>query len=74
MRMVAAREIVGRRIVAFRPNPSADGKIGMGGRAAIVHYPEIELDDGSVLYFVTEEVDEGADYGTFIGRRPKEKS
>ena len=64
-RMVSARELVGRRIVAFDPGLSHEAH---GGTAT--HSPTITLDDGSELYFIAEEQDETGEYGTFIGRRP----
>jgi len=60
-RMVAAREIIGKRIVAFDP-----GMWVAPGRGA-VHNPHITLDDGSVLYFDVEETD-ASGYGIRIGR------
>ncbi len=63
-RMVSAREIVGKRIVAFAPN-TTPGLSNTGGPA---HNPRIILDDGSVLVFITEELRDGADYGTLILR------
>jgi len=72
-RMVSAREIVGRTIVAFRPNASPDGQKTLSGQCSVVHYPEIELDDGSVLYFVTEELESASDYGVFIGRQKRRR-
>lgn len=65
-RMVSAREIVGKRITAFHPRAQA-----VKGRT--MHQPRVELDDGSFLYFVTEEHPEGNWYGTFIGRVPPEQ-
>ena len=62
-RMVSARQIVGRRIIGFDPKPFSDGR-----GFATCHDPEIVLDDGSVLVFVTEETGKGS-YGTWIGRR-----
>lgn len=56
MRSPSRRELIGRTIVDFRLNPFRDGR---GGTA---HNPEIVLDDGSVLRFVTEETDVD-DYG-----------
>ncbi len=51
--------LIGRTIVDvdFRPFKSENGT---------AHAPRITLDNGRVLYFVTEETG-GAEYGTFIG-------
>jgi len=65
--MVSAREIVGKRIVAFRPGAYRAGRDVF---TTTMHEPEIELEDGSVLVFVTEEHPEGDSYGMWIGRRP----
>lgn len=65
-RMVSARQLVGRTIVAFDARPFDSGK------KSVAHRPHITLDDGGVLYFVTEET-EGGDYGTFIGKTPRKK-
>jgi hypothetical protein len=70
-RMVSAREIVGKRIVAFRPNSYLAGE---GEMKTTMHEPSIVLDDGSVLFFMTEEHPDGADYGVYVGRHiPKGK-
>ena len=70
--MVSAREIVGKRIVAFRPGTSRQGQ---GASQTTMHDPEIELEDGTVLVFGTEEHPDAAWYGIWIGRRlaPKVK-
>jgi hypothetical protein len=60
--MVSARELVGKRIVAFDPGAHEDPEY------KTVHTPRITLEDGSYLYFVAEETSDGAYYGTFIGR------
>ena len=65
MRMVSARELVGRRIIAFEPLPF---KSGESHDNRLAHRPIVYLDDGSCLTFTTEEVE--GDYGTFIGRHP----
>ena len=67
MTMVSARRLVGRTIVAFYPCPFPDG------RGGVAHEPTIWLDDGSRLYFITEETDVG-DYGTYIGKTPAQQS
>lgn len=60
-RMVSARELVGRRIVAFRPGTHVeDGKV--------MHEPAIDLDDGTTLVFMAEEHPQGEEYGVWIGR------
>jgi len=65
-RMVSKRELIGRKIVDFDPRPfDADPRIKRNKRTA--HDPIITLDDGSRLYFVTEETEVG-DYGVWIGR------
>jgi hypothetical protein len=51
-RMPTARQLVGRRIVGFEPNPYPDGR---GGTA---HNPTILLDDGSRLAFVAEDTED----------------
>ncbi len=76
-RMVSARELLGRTIVAFDPGTSVEaGQYTDGSptsERARMHTPRITLDDGSTLYFVTEEHPAGVFYGTFIGRtnRPR---
>lgn len=65
-RMVSAREIVGKRIVAFDPGPFDDG------RGQTAHNPRIVLDDGSVLFVTVKETDTG-DYGVFMGRHKPER-
>lgn len=60
-RMVSARELIGKRIIGFSPNPFPDG------RGTTAHNPHLYLDDGSVLIFVTEETDLGV-YGVFMSR------
>ncbi len=66
VRMVSAREIVGRRIVAFDPGTTRQAD-GPGYRT--IHYPSITLDDGSRLFFCAEELPSAdADHGTLIGR------
>lgn len=65
-RMVSAREIVGKKIVRF--DPGLAGISSNSGRP-LHSEPRIYLDDGSFLYFMTEEPGEEGDmYGTFIGR------
>lgn len=63
VRMVSAREIVGKKIVSFDP-----GTYILHGQT--LHNPHIRLDDGSVLYFSAEEKwsADGDGYGIFIGR------
>ena len=63
--MVSAREIVGKRIIAF--NPGSYASRGERGNTTI-HEPTITLEDGSFLYFVTEENHNGESYGVFVGR------
>jgi hypothetical protein len=69
--MVSARELVGRKIVGFRPNPFGSGR----PEAPVAHDPVIVLDDDSCLTFTTEETEVG-EYGIHITRhqpkRPKE--
>ena len=72
--MIATKKaLVGRAIVDVDFQPFPDRK---GGTA---HRPRLTLDDGRVLYFVTEETEVG-DYGTSIcittkpGRAPRRKS
>jgi len=65
LRMVSARQLIGRKIVGFTPGPD-----NAGGTRGIFHTPRIYLDDGTFLYFVTEETDV-AEYGTFIGKSKK---
>jgi len=67
MRMVSARELVGKRIVAFDPGVFVPCEEWRG----VCHNPTITLDDGTRLYFVVEET--GAEYGIFIGRTKKGK-
>lgn len=64
-RMVSARELVGRTIVAFEPNAHT---VHDGPTRRVMHAPTITLDDGSVLWCMTEEHPDAAEYGTFIGR------
>ena len=64
LRMVSARQLIGRKIVGFTPGPTN------GGLRGVFHTPRIYLDDGTFLYFVTEETDV-AEYGTFIGKSKK---
>lgn len=69
-RCPSARELVGKRITAFRANPSKDGAGGT------YHDPCITLDDGTSLRFVVQETDEGASYGVLVVRtkaRPRSK-
>ncbi len=61
-RVPSARELVGRRIVAFDARPFPDDK---GGTA---HDSIITLDDGSTLEFKVEETDHGSDYGVSVKR------
>ena len=70
-RMVSAREIAGKRIVGFEPGAYPAGE---GAFRTVMHQPRIHLDDGSFLYFVTEEEPDGGDYGVFIGRSIKPKA
>lgn len=71
--MVSARQVVGKRIIAFRPGTTVvEGKV--------MHEPAIDLDDGSTLVFMAEEHPQGDYYGVWIGRairqshpRPKGK-
>lgn len=62
-RMVSAREIVGKRIIGFKPNPRADG------RGGTTHSPVIVLDDGSMLIFQAIECEAGYDHGVFMRRQ-----
>ena len=62
VRMISAKEIVGKTITAFDPGAWLDGD------GTMKHSPRITLSDGSVLYFRTEELEDGSAYGTFIGR------
>jgi hypothetical protein len=63
--MVSARQLVGRRIVGFQANAYRNGEFG------IIHHPVIFLDDGTKLFFITEEDGRnGADYGTTIIKAP----
>lgn len=62
VRMVSAKEVVGKVITAFEPGAWTDSD------GTIKHRPRITLSDGSVLYFRTEELDDGSEYGTFVGR------
>jgi hypothetical protein len=64
-RMVSARELIGRRIVGFEPD--AHPGEGSGGFTAHLS-PSIRLDDGSVLTFMAEELENGDGYGIWIGR------
>lgn len=68
MNMVSAREIVGKRIVAFDPGAA---KVGYAGGTKVMHGPTITLDDGSRLIFHVEEHPEGCDYGVKILRRKR---
>lgn len=61
-RCASAKQLVGRRIVAFDARPFQDGR---GGTA---HWPIIWLDDGSFLSFEVEETDTG-DYGIRVEKR-----
>ena len=60
-RMVSAREIVGKRIVRFTYDVDL-----VKDRGTIHSNVQIHLDDGSFLYFRTEETDD--EYGTYVGR------
>lgn len=66
-RMVSSREIIGKRIVAFRSRAAKQGATPETRR--VMHDPEIVLDDGSVLVFAAEEHPDGDFYGVWIGRR-----
>lgn len=67
--MVSAREIVGKRIVAFDPGAAIAGS---GLLATTMHDPTITLEDGSKLVFLTEEHPNADNYGVWIGRvRPR---
>jgi len=70
-RSVSAREIIGRRIVGF-VNPTEFARDGRVDRTAYHPDPRILLDDGSYLFFITEETDHDQ-YGIFVGRSPKPK-
>jgi hypothetical protein len=63
--MVSAKQLVGRKIVAFDPGSWVDAD------GVTKHTPKITLDDGSVLHFRAEELDDGSDYGIYIGRTTK---
>ena len=67
MKMVSARQLVGRKIIAFDPGTFDDG------RGRVAHNPSITLDDGSNLYFVTEETEVG-EYGVFIGKVQEQRA
>jgi hypothetical protein len=65
LRMVSAREIVGKRITGFTYQTFPQGANGGG----VLHIDvTLTLDDGSFLYFITEESDGGDEYGMFVGR------
>ena len=65
IKMVSARELVGKTIVAFDPGAiPTPGIIG----TVIMHEPRIWLSDGSVLLFETEEHTHGDFYGCHIQR------
>ncbi len=70
--MVSARQIVGRKIVDFRPGSGRVGNVN-GRNRVTMHSPIIVLDDGTELYFVVEEAPDGSDYGIFIGATTKER-
>lgn len=65
MRRVSKRQLVGRRIVDFDPQPFYAGK----ARDFMAHDPVITLDDGSKLTFTVEETDAG-EYGIAITKWP----
>ena len=61
--MVSTREIAGKRIIdlTYTPVRRSDGRPN--------HLDvTMHLDDGSYLYFIAEETEEGDEYGVFIGR------
>lgn len=63
MRMVSAREIVGKRITGF----TYDSTPGAGSSGSTLHTNVVmRLDDGTFLTFSTEESE--GDYGLFVGR------
>jgi hypothetical protein len=62
--MVSARQLIGRTIVGFEPNPF-DGRAHAHEEKRLAHDPVIKLDDGSDLLFITEETESGA-YGVRI--------
>ncbi len=67
--MVSARDIVGKRITGFNPNP-----VPFPTRQGhVIHRPTIELDDGSWLYFVVEETDL-TEYGVVVGRQVRRRT
>jgi hypothetical protein len=62
-RMVSTREIAGKRIerIEYTSRRERDGRL--------LHLDvSLHLEDGSLLYFVTEEAFDGDTYGTFVGR------
>lgn len=70
--MVRARDLVGRKIVAVRFNRY---RCRTGNKFDWATQPEITLDNGRILRFVTQETDYG-DYGTKLvltATRPEQK-
>lgn len=60
MRSFNPRWVVGRRITAVRLNATR------ASNGSTMHEPEIELDNGALLRFLTEEDPDGAEYGVAI--------
>jgi hypothetical protein len=67
VRMVSTREIAGKRIKGIRYQAIPNGATAGG----VLHSDvTIDLEDGSFLYFRTEEAVDGGDYGTWVGYVP----
>ncbi len=69
--MISARQLVGRTIVRFDPGSGRVGDNENKGRRTL-HSPRIELDDGTILYFIVEEAPDGSEPGVFVGAITKE--
>lgn len=62
MKLVTARLLVGRRVVAFDLRPFDDVDVA-GHKVKTVYSPVITLDDGAKIMFTVEEIDSGDGYG-----------
>ena len=61
--MVSTRELRGKRIESISYTASPNGAYGTAHTNVVIH-----LSDGSRLLFMTEELEEGGDYGLLVWR------
>ncbi len=70
LRMISARQLVGRTVVSFNPRPFAARPDAP--HPGVAHNPVLILDDGAMLTFFVEETETG-EYGVCILRHPPTK-